>query len=252
MDGPCSRFRFWGLTCIWPPTRGSTSSAMLPTVSTAPGRAENAVRVQNGFSGLTHVSVTTDGAGNVYFALNGAEPFTVTPRRWSVVPVSSGFLFVGGHTNALSLDPFGNLWVGDDPSDGGFKFSGSCGAYRLRGWRPCFEKVMGAAGVALFRRNVGVHSTTPILDDLSVPTMAALPRSSGAGQTTIFHTPGAANRCSGLVGGTGPCGNLGFPHTPQAELRIHAIRADSLGNPLCSRRLPICHRSRWTIRDEKL
>ena len=33
-------------------------------------------------------------------------------------------LFVDGHTTALSLDPFGNLWVGDDPSDGAFNFSG--------------------------------------------------------------------------------------------------------------------------------
>jgi hypothetical protein len=89
------------------------------------GGCGNAVRVQDGFSGSDHVGVTTDGAGKVYFSLNGTGGvYRYTPIDSHVVPVSSGFLFVGGHTNALSLDPFGNLWVGDDPSDGAFNFSG--------------------------------------------------------------------------------------------------------------------------------
>jgi hypothetical protein len=89
------------------------------------GGCGNAVRVQDGFSGSTHVSVTTDGAGKVYFGLNGAGTvYRYTPADGRVVPVSIGFVFVGGHTNTLSLDPFGNLWVGDDPSDGAFNFSG--------------------------------------------------------------------------------------------------------------------------------
>jgi hypothetical protein len=89
------------------------------------GGCGNAVRVQDGFSGSTHVSVTTDGAGKVYFAVNGTgSVYRYTPIDSRVVPVSIGFLFVGGHTNALSLDPFGNLWVGDDPTDGAFNFSG--------------------------------------------------------------------------------------------------------------------------------
>jgi hypothetical protein len=89
------------------------------------GGCGNAVRVQDGFAGSTHVAVTTDGAGKVYFALNGTGTvYRYTPIDGRVAPVSNGFLFVGGHTNALSLDPFGNLWVGDDPSDGAFNFSG--------------------------------------------------------------------------------------------------------------------------------
>jgi len=80
---------------------------------------------KDGFAGSTHVAVTTDGAGKVYFALNGTGTvYRYTPIDGRVVPVSNGFVFVGGHTNALSLDPFGNLWVGDDPSDGAFNFSG--------------------------------------------------------------------------------------------------------------------------------
>lgn len=31
---------------------------------------------------------------------------------------------VDGHANTLALDPFGNLWIGDDPSGGAVNFSG--------------------------------------------------------------------------------------------------------------------------------
>jgi hypothetical protein len=34
------------------------------------------------------------------------------------------FAFVGGRTNLLQLDRFGNLWAGDDPSDGVRNFQG--------------------------------------------------------------------------------------------------------------------------------
>ncbi|HKE26768.1 MAG TPA: hypothetical protein VKB88_30660 [Bryobacteraceae bacterium] len=89
------------------------------------GGCGNAVRVQDGFSGSAHVGLTTDAAGKVYFSLGPAGTvYRYTPLDGRVVPVSNGFLFVDGHTNALSLDPFGNLWVGDDPSDGAFNFSG--------------------------------------------------------------------------------------------------------------------------------
>jgi len=89
------------------------------------GGCGNAVRVPDGFGGSAHVAVTTDGAGKVYFAVNGTGTvYRYTPIDGRVVPVSTGFSFVGGHTNALSLDPFGNLWIGDDPSDGAFNFSG--------------------------------------------------------------------------------------------------------------------------------
>jgi hypothetical protein len=31
---------------------------------------------------------------------------------------------VGGHTNLLLLDRLGNLWIGDDTSDGNLNFTG--------------------------------------------------------------------------------------------------------------------------------
>ncbi len=47
------------------------------------------------------------------------ENTVVTP-----IAVAAGFLFVGAHTNTLTLDGFGNLWIGDDPSDGTVNFTG--------------------------------------------------------------------------------------------------------------------------------
>jgi hypothetical protein len=87
------------------------------------GGCDNAVVVQDGHVGAAHVGLTGDGASKLYFSVAGSV-FRYTPATNSVVPVSGGFLFVDGHTNTLSLDAFGNLWIGDDPSDGAFNFSG--------------------------------------------------------------------------------------------------------------------------------
>jgi ligand-binding sensor domain-containing protein len=71
------------------------------------------------------VAVTTDGVGRVYFSANAAGTvYRYTPADGRVIAVASGFLFVGGHTNSLMLDGFGNLWIGDDTSDGTFNFTG--------------------------------------------------------------------------------------------------------------------------------
>lgn len=83
----------------------------------------NAVPVLDGRAGSAHVGLATDGAGKVYFSVNGSV-LRYTPGDGRVVTAAVGFLFVNGHTNTLSMDGFGNLWVGDDPSDGAFNFSG--------------------------------------------------------------------------------------------------------------------------------
>ena len=87
------------------------------------GGCGNAVPIADGLAGAAHVGLTTDGASKVYFSANGAV-FRYTPLDGRVVIVAAGFLFVGGHTNMLTLDGFGNLWIGDDPGDGAFNFSG--------------------------------------------------------------------------------------------------------------------------------
>jgi hypothetical protein len=85
------------------------------------GGCGNAVAVHDGLAGVAHVALATDGAGKVYFSANGSV-FRYTPADGRVVMVANGFLFVGGHSNALALDGFGNLWIGDDPGD--LNFSG--------------------------------------------------------------------------------------------------------------------------------
>jgi hypothetical protein len=87
------------------------------------GGCGNAAPVQDGLAGAAHVALTTDGASKVYFSVNGSV-YRYTPLDGRVVRVASGFVFVNGHTNMLSFDGFGNLWIGDDPSDGAFNFSG--------------------------------------------------------------------------------------------------------------------------------
>jgi hypothetical protein len=87
------------------------------------GGCGNAVLVQDGHTGASHVAVTTDGSSKVYFSTGGTV-YRYTPADKRVVPVSAGFAFVDGHTNMLTLDPFGNLWIGDDATDGAVNFSG--------------------------------------------------------------------------------------------------------------------------------
>jgi hypothetical protein len=85
------------------------------------GGCGNAVPVPDGLAGSAHVGLATDGAGKVYFSANGSV-FRYTPADGRVVTVAAGFLFAAGHTNTLTIDGFGNLWIGDDPSD--LNFSG--------------------------------------------------------------------------------------------------------------------------------
>lgn len=87
------------------------------------GGCGNAVPVQDGFAGATHVGLASDGVGKLYLSVN-AGVFRYTPADGRVAAVASGFAFVGGHTNTLTLDGFGNLWVGDDTTDGTLNFTG--------------------------------------------------------------------------------------------------------------------------------
>ena len=100
--------------------------AVVPNATTCinnSGGCGNGVLVQDGLAGSAHVALTTDGVSKVYFSASGSV-FRYTPADRRVTAVASGFLFVNGHTNALTLDGFGNLWIGDDPGDGALNFSG--------------------------------------------------------------------------------------------------------------------------------
>jgi hypothetical protein len=94
----------------------------------------NAVPVSDGFPGVAHVGLTTDGINRLYMAVNN-QIWRYTVSSGAVQLIANGgndpntgaalnFLFVKGHTNLVQLDCLGNLWVGDDASDGAFNFSG--------------------------------------------------------------------------------------------------------------------------------
>jgi len=94
----------------------------------------NAVHISDGFSGIDHVGLTSDGINRIYMSINGQGVFRFTINPQSTQLISTGgtnpsgavlsFVFVGGHSNMLQLDRLGNLWIGDDSSDGVANFSG--------------------------------------------------------------------------------------------------------------------------------
>jgi hypothetical protein len=95
----------------------------------------NATVIADGFSGVSHVGVTSDGIDAVYFAVSGSAQITGSSQVWRYTPSlgtfsfvaqsgvdrnganGSNFSFVAGKTNLLNLDSGGNLWVGDDTSN---------------------------------------------------------------------------------------------------------------------------------------
>jgi len=104
----------------------------------------NASVISDGFSGVVHTGITSDGVNAVYFAIAGSQQSPGTSQIWRYTPSNAFFTFVssggagknGAHastfsfnaakTNLLTLDPVGNLWIGDDPSN-----TGAAGAGRL-------------------------------------------------------------------------------------------------------------------------
>jgi len=94
----------------------------------------NAVLISDGFTGVDHVGLVSDGINRLYMSINGQGVFRFTINPQSTTLISTGgtdpngaflpFAFVGGHTNMLFLDRLGNLWVGDDTGDGRLNFAG--------------------------------------------------------------------------------------------------------------------------------
>ena len=94
----------------------------------------NAVAINDGFSGVPHVGMTTDGA-NVFFAVAGNSQIPGSSQVWRYTPTTalysfvaqggadrnganaSNFSFVAAKTNLLATDSGGNLWIGDDTSN---------------------------------------------------------------------------------------------------------------------------------------
>lgn len=89
----------------------------------------NATVIADGFPGVPHIGLTSDGVGSVYFAVSGYDQvwrYTPTTGLFAFISQSgvdrtgnnaSPFSFVPGKCNLLALDPAGNLWLGDDTSN---------------------------------------------------------------------------------------------------------------------------------------
>jgi len=93
----------------------------------------NAQVIQDGFTGNGHVGLTTDGINRIYMAVNNQVwRYTISSGASSMVSAGGvdptglnlPFAFQGGRTNLLQLDRLGNLWIGDDTSDGALNFHG--------------------------------------------------------------------------------------------------------------------------------
>src|SRR5262249_7162180 len=109
-------------------------SVIKNAVATACQGGCNAVALSDGFAGVSHVGVTSDGVDTLYFALNNNQVWryrkstnaftlistTGVDQAGNVLP----YAFVGGKTNMLFLDRRGNLWIGDDTSDGRVNLAG--------------------------------------------------------------------------------------------------------------------------------
>ncbi len=90
----------------------------------------NATVIADGFPGVPHVALASDGVGAVYFAVSGYnQVWRYTPSNALFAFVAQGgtdrngnnasnFSFVPGKCNLLTLDPSGNMWIGDDTSNG--------------------------------------------------------------------------------------------------------------------------------------
>jgi hypothetical protein len=89
----------------------------------------NATVIADGFPGVPHVGLTSDGAGSVYFSVSTYnQVWRYTPGTGLFAFIAQGgadrngnnassFSFVAGKCNLLALDQGGNLWLGDDTSN---------------------------------------------------------------------------------------------------------------------------------------
>jgi hypothetical protein len=95
----------------------------------------NGVPVADGFAGSAHVGLTSNDANTLYISINGSGVWRFTISTQTTTLIAAGgadrntgapvpFAFVGGHSNLLQLDGQGNLWIGDDVSDGLRNFDG--------------------------------------------------------------------------------------------------------------------------------
>jgi hypothetical protein len=103
------------------------------TVSPACQGGCNAQLVPDGFSGVAHVGLTSDGINRLYMSLNNqVRRYTISTGASALISIGGldpngvnlSYLFEGGKTNLLQFDRLGNLWIGDDTGDGATNLHG--------------------------------------------------------------------------------------------------------------------------------
>ena len=110
-------------------------SVIKNAISTACLGGCNGAVVADGFNGVAHVGIASDGINRLYMAINGHGVWRYSISNGAMQLVSTGgadgntgatlpYAFVGGNSNMVMLDRLGNLWIGDDVSDGAANFSG--------------------------------------------------------------------------------------------------------------------------------
>ena len=86
-----------------------------------------ATQVPGSLFRVTHPGVASNGVDTLYYLVNNAV-WTYSPATGAHAVVATGgtlpdgttssFAFAAGQPNLLQLDGAGNLWIGDDTSDG--------------------------------------------------------------------------------------------------------------------------------------
>ena len=157
-----------------------TLSVIHDAVSPACQGGCNAETITDGFAGVAHTGIASDGAGALYFAVAGNPLSAGSNQIWRMSTSSGSFTFVamGGvdrngenasnfsfaasKTNLLTVDAGGNLWVGDDTSN-----AAAIGAGRL--WT-----ISAAALASLTGSSSGGTNVQAIFNVLHGPWIATL------------------------------------------------------------------------------
>lgn len=131
---PARAFAFVG-NALWIASADALSVIPNAVSSTCQGGC-NATVVSDGFSGVAHTGIAYDGSDGLYFSVAGNTTSPGSSQVWRMsiskgtfTFVSQGgvdrnganasnFSFVAAKTNLLAVDPSGNLWIGDDTSNG--------------------------------------------------------------------------------------------------------------------------------------
>jgi hypothetical protein len=198
----------------------------------------NAAVISDGFPGTAHVSLASDGAGAIYFAVGTCnQVWRYTPSTGLFAFIAQGgadrngnnpsnFSFVPAKCNLLAMDQGGNLWLGDDTSN-----ATAVGAGRL--WTISSAALSGITG-GNFTAGTDIQAILTTLhgpweglvaNTVFVPTF----NPDGTYTATMQSSPGVITTSSGTWTLTPP-----VTLSPFANPQAHLALIDSQGKVLIS------------------